>query len=102
MSDPQHTNEAKGDTTTLGGLLSGAFKTPGVKNIEAAYTRAGASSNHTPGAASRLGSQDQVGASEHAGRGSTKASEGTSDPRQEPSFIGKAFNNMLNGTGNTK
>ncbi|PBP22627.1 hypothetical protein BUE80_DR006633 [Diplocarpon rosae] len=95
MSDPPHTTEAKGDTTTLGSLLSGPFRTPGVKNIEAAYTRAGAASNHTPGAASTLGSQEQ-------GVGSSKVSEGSSDQRQEPSIIGKAVNNMLNGTGKTK
>ena len=41
----------------LGDLLAG--KTPAVKNMEAAWTRAGAGNNHTPGHASKLGSQDQ-------------------------------------------
>merc|ERR1712225_181117 len=70
----------------LSNLVSG--KTPAVKNIEAAYSRAGATNNHTPGAASQLGSQDQKsGASEHQGVGSAKFEEGISDQRQEPSII---------------
>ncbi|KAF8863418.1 hypothetical protein BDZ45DRAFT_670370 [Acephala macrosclerotiorum] len=63
------------------GLLSG--KTPGVRNIEAAYSRAGASNHHTPGSATKLGSQDQVGASEAQGVGSQKFADGFSDQRQE-------------------
>ncbi|KAI6708180.1 hypothetical protein B2J93_9012 [Marssonina coronariae] len=101
MSDATRATPAKDDTTTLGGLLAAGFTTPGVKNIEAAYSRAGAANHHTPGAAS-LGSQDQEGASENQGFGSRKFSEGISDQRQEPSLIGKAFNNMINGTGKTK
>lgn len=48
---------AIGDHGTLGGLISG--KTWGVQNIEAAYSRAGGATNHTPGYASKLGSQEQ-------------------------------------------
>merc|ERR1711939_377334 len=55
------------------------------------------------GAASQLGSQDQKsGASEHQGVGSAKFKEGISDQRQEPSIIGKMFNNVMNGTDSTK
>merc|ERR1712225_95737 len=60
-------------------------------------------SGKTPGAASQLGSQDQKsGASEHQGVGSAKFKEGISDQRQEPSIIGKMFNNVMNGTDSTK
>jgi hypothetical protein len=38
--------------------------------MEAAWSRAGASAHHTPGAATKLGSQDQIGASEQSGSGS--------------------------------
>ncbi len=83
MSDATQTTDQKGDTSTLGDLLSGNFKTQGVKNIEKAYSRAGASNNHTPGSASKLGSQNQVGASENQGIGSKKFTDGISDQRQE-------------------
>lgn len=71
----------KGDRGTFADLLSG--KTPGVKNIEAAYSRAGASAHHTPGHASKLGSQEQLGTNEAQGVGSEKFSKGFSDQRQE-------------------
>lgn len=89
------------DKVTLGDLVS-SVKTPGVSNIEKAYSRAGASNHHTPGSASKLGSQDQNGASEAQGVGSAKFADGISDQRQEPSSIGKVFNNMINGTNKTK
>ncbi|KAH7364420.1 hypothetical protein BKA65DRAFT_546301 [Rhexocercosporidium sp. MPI-PUGE-AT-0058] len=90
-----------GEKSFLSDLVSG--KTPGVKNIEAAYSRAGASNHHTPGAATRLGSQDQTpGAQSHQGVGSEKFREGISEQRQEPSIIGKMFNNIMNGTDRTK
>jgi hypothetical protein len=79
---PAHTTELKGDKTTLGSFFSN-ISTPGVKNIEAAYSRAGASNHHTPGSASKLGSQDQQGASEHQGVGSDKFRDGISDQRAE-------------------
>lgn len=72
------------------GILSGILptKTWGVQNIEKAYSRAGASNHHTPGSASRLGSQDQDGAVEqHQGVGSAKFAEGISDQRSEVGFI---------------
>jgi hypothetical protein len=66
----------------LGNLLAG--KTPGVGNIEAAYSRGGATNNHMPGHASKLGSQDQqVGSQDHQGVGSAKFVDGISDQRQE-------------------
>lgn len=59
-------------------------KTWGVQNIEKAYSRAGASNNHTPGSASKLGSQDQAGnVQQHQGVGSAKFAEGISDQRHE-------------------
>lgn len=62
-------------------LLAG--KTPGVSNIEAAYSRAGATNNQTPGHASKLGSQNQQGGSAHQGVGSKKFADNVSDQRQE-------------------
>lgn len=79
--ETDHPKHPTGDTSILGGLLS--FKTPGVKNIEAAYSRAGATSNHTPGAGRTMGSQSQQGASEHQGVGSTEFYESISDQRPE-------------------
>ncbi|TVY86782.1 hypothetical protein LAWI1_G003290 [Lachnellula willkommii] len=90
----------KKPTSTIGDLLSG--KTPGVKNIEAAYSRAGASNHHTPGSASKLGSQEQAGASAQQGVGSKKFKDEISDQRQEPSVVGKMFNNLMNGTDSGK
>jgi hypothetical protein len=82
MSDqPDPTTQPKGEKGFLGDLLSG--KTPAVRNIEKAYSRAGASNHHTPGAATKLGSQDQTGTSEHQGVGSSKFAEGISDQRSE-------------------
>merc|ERR1711939_901622 len=124
MSNSANSADQTGEKSFLSNLVSG--KTPAVKNIEAAYSRAGATNNHTPGAASQLGSQDQKsGASEHQGVGSAKFKEGISDQRQEvrasfsadvcflmrisvadgmlqPSIIGKMFNNVMNGTDSTK
>ena len=48
---------SKGDKGTFGETITNL--TPGVKNIQAAYVRAGATHNHTPGHASTLGSQEQ-------------------------------------------
>merc|ERR1711964_224392 len=68
MSNSANSADQTGEKSFLSNLVSG--KTPAVKNIEAAYSRAGATNNHTPGAASQLGSQDQKsGASEHQGVG---------------------------------
>ncbi|KAL5320726.1 hypothetical protein ACEPPN_011536 [Leptodophora sp. 'Broadleaf-Isolate-01'] len=101
MSNSANSADQTAEKSFLSDLVSG--KTPGVKNIEAAYSRAGASNNHTPGAASQLGSQEQKsGASDHQGVGSAKFKEGICDQRQEPSVIGKIFNNIVNGTDSTK
>ena len=81
MSSSDSNHKEQGDSSILGSLLSG--KTPAVANIEAAYSRAGATNNHTPGSASKLGSQGQKGAGEHQGVGSAKFSEKISDQRQE-------------------
>ncbi|TVY25004.1 hypothetical protein LHYA1_G005146, partial [Lachnellula hyalina] len=101
----QPTTMSSQDKTTssnLGDLISGT--TPGVKSIEAAYSRAGASVHHTPGSASKLGSQEQAdaSASAHQGVGSAKFKDSISDQRQEPSVVGKMVNNLMNGTGSTK
>jgi hypothetical protein len=71
----------KGDKSILGNLLTG--KTPAVKGIEAAYTRAGATNHHTPGYASKLGSQNQVGGCSHQGVGSASFADNLSDQRRE-------------------
>ena len=82
MSNSANPADQTGEKSFLSNLVSG--KTPGVRNIEAAYSRAGASNNHTPGVASQLGSQDQKsGATEHQGVGSDKFRERISDQRQE-------------------
>ncbi|KAF7893097.1 uncharacterized protein EAF02_000635 [Botrytis sinoallii] len=100
-SNSDSSNDMK-STSALSDLLP-SFKTPGVQNIEAAYSRAGASNNHTPGYASTLGSQSQKPGSEMAqGVGSEKFSEGISDQRVEPSAVGKLFNNLINGTDKSK
>lgn len=77
----------KGDKGTFADLLSG--KTPGVRNIEKAYSRAGANNHHTPGYASKLGSQEQPGANEegHQGVGSARFAERFSDQRVEVRFV---------------
>jgi len=102
MSDSSSPAEEqkKGGTGLLSDLLSG--RTQGVKNIEAAYSRAGATNHHTPGYASKLGSQDQTGGSEARGVGSKHFADNISDQRAEPSAVGKMFNNIINGTDNTK
>ena len=46
-----------------------AGKTPAVRNIEKAYSRAGASDNSTAGSASRLGSQSQESSEGYSGQG---------------------------------
>ncbi len=71
---PDHTKYSKGDKTTLGDMFTDL--TPGVKNIQAAYSRAGLTNHHTPGAASKLGSQEQHGRNEtpYRGPGGDKAS----------------------------
>ncbi|KAF7958941.1 hypothetical protein EAE96_002467 [Botrytis aclada] len=101
-----NTNSASNDdmktTSAISNLLP-SFKTPGVQNIEAAYSRAGASNNHTPGYASTLGSQSQKPGSEmEQGVGSEKFREGISDQRVESSAVGKLFNNLINGTDKSK
>ncbi|KAF5878195.1 uncharacterized protein Bfra_000360 [Botrytis fragariae] len=97
-----NSNDDMKSTSALSDLLP-SFKTPGVQNIESAYSRAGASNNHTPGYASTLGSQSQKPGSEmEQGVGSEKFGEGISDQRVEPSAVGKLFNNLINGTDKSK
>jgi hypothetical protein len=82
MTTSQNLKEDKEEKGFLGGILP--TKTWGVENIEKAYSRAGASNHHTPGSASRLGSQDQGGdVHEHQGVGSAKFAEGISNQRSE-------------------
>ncbi|TVY49321.1 hypothetical protein LOCC1_G000694 [Lachnellula occidentalis] len=89
-------------SSNLGDLVSGI--TPGVKNIEAAYSRAGASSKKTPGAGAKMGSQEQAGANAHQGleSGSSKYTSSIGNQRVEPSVVGKMFNNLMNGAGSSK
>jgi hypothetical protein len=72
MSSTTGNEYAKGDKGTFGETITSL--TPGIKNIQAAYTRAGASHDHTPGYAGTLGSQEQRGRNEIA-----KAMAGDSD-----------------------
>ena len=50
--------DQKASESTLGHLISG--KTQGVRNLETAYSGAGATNYHTPGVATKLGTQDQM------------------------------------------
>jgi len=110
MSDNNHQIHGTSDGSKPSSPPRGLFasianiKTPGVKNIEAAYSRAGGANNHLPGSATKLGSQDQKGnTAEEQGVGSQKFTDGFSDQRrEEPSVVGKMFNNMINGTDKTK
>ncbi|TEY73336.1 hypothetical protein BOTCAL_0079g00010 [Botryotinia calthae] len=107
MTDPNSssTNDVKSTSTSTSSISDflPSFKTPGVQNIESAYSRAGAGNNHTPGYASTLGSQSQKPGSEGVqGVGSEKFREGISDQRGEPSALGKVFNNLINGTDQSK
>lgn len=52
-----HAENNHGDTNSLGDMLTG--KTNGIRNIEAAFDRAGATKHHVPGHAGSLGSDDQ-------------------------------------------
>jgi hypothetical protein len=84
MSAPGNSNENKSNGGTFGEMISN-LKTPAVKNMEAAWSRAGASNHHTPAIATKLGSQDQLSASGSAGVGSKKFSDSIGDQRQEVS-----------------
>jgi len=94
MSDHPAEREHKGDKGSLGDKISGT--TFGVQNIEAAYSRAGSSAHHTPGAASKLGSQNQQGVNE--GNGVSNPKNGADGRPQEPSMIGSMVSNLLNGS----
>ncbi|PQE20849.1 hypothetical protein CJF30_00002161 [Rutstroemia sp. NJR-2017a BBW] len=83
MSDHPADSEHKGDKGSLGDRISGS--TIGVQNIEAAYSRAGASAHHTPGAASKLGTQNQQGVNE--GKGVSNPKNGADGRPQEVSSI---------------
>ena len=56
---PGYTRYNKANKSNLGGIITDL--TPGVKNIEAAYGRAGATKHCTLGLASKLGSQEHGG-----------------------------------------
>jgi hypothetical protein len=83
MSAHPADTEHKGDKGSLGDRISGT--TFGVQNIEAAYSRAGASAHHTPGAASKLGSQNQQGVNE--GKGVSNPKTGADGRPQEVSSL---------------
>lgn len=67
-------------TSVLGNLLAG--KTPAVSSIEAAYSRAGATNTHTPGVATALGQQGQLG-DEAKGVGSKHFTDNFANQREE-------------------
>ncbi|ATZ46353.1 hypothetical protein BCIN_01g09640 [Botrytis cinerea B05.10] len=101
-SSPDDVKNTSTSASTISDFLP-SLKTPGVQNIESAYSRAGAGNHHTPGYASTLGSQSQKPGSEGVqGVGSEKFKEGISDQRVEPSVVGKVFNNLINGTDQSK
>lgn len=84
---PEMTSSQPGQQASesfLGSLLSG--KTPAVKNMEAAWTRAGAGNNHTPGSASKLGSQEQP-ENKSSGVGGKDFKDNISDQRVEVGFL---------------
>jgi len=101
--------------TNNSALLNLIPSTAGVKGIEAAYNRAGATSSHTPGGHgaegvgngddAKMGSQTHRTVTELHGDGNggmkTIGSHG-SEERNEPSFIGHFFNKLLNGSGDAK
>jgi len=93
---PDHTKYQKGDKGTFGDIITNL--TPGVKNIQAAYSRAGATNHHTPGAASKLGSQEQFGRNEIQYAREGKAS----GDGKEPSAIGQFAKNKLGKPDETK
>jgi len=99
MSDPNSNStasSAEGEKDTSGG-----FKLGSVQGIEAAFSRAGATNNHTPGYASKLGSQDQPTGDEHQGVGSSKFANGISDQRAEvtsPNHIFRILTDSSYGT----
>ncbi|KAF4633736.1 hypothetical protein G7Y89_g4376 [Cudoniella acicularis] len=100
-SESDNLNRDQGGNSIFSGISPARIS--GVKNIEAAYSRAGASNHHTPGSASKLRPQDQQGAvEEQQGVGSEKFADNISDGRYEPTVVGKLFNNMISGTSNTK
>lgn len=80
-SQPNQATDNNTEKGFLANLLSG--KTPAVRNIEKAYSRAGASNHHTPGVATKLGSQEQPSATESQGLGSAKFADRYSDQRVE-------------------
>ena len=85
ITTSQNLHDGKEEKSMLSGITDMLpTKTWGVQNIEKAYSRAGASNHHTPGSASKLGSQDQGGnVHEHQGVGSDKFAAGVSDQRSE-------------------
>jgi hypothetical protein len=84
MASSTEVPEQKNEHPETSNSWFSGIKTPGVANIEAAYSRAGATNHHTPGHASKLGSQDQTPGSEHhQGVGSEKFANGMSDQRTE-------------------
>ncbi|PQE19977.1 hypothetical protein CJF31_00006547 [Rutstroemia sp. NJR-2017a BVV2] len=83
MSGHPADTEHKGDKGSFGDRISGT--TIGVQNIEAAYARAGASAHHTPGAASKLGTQNQQGVNE--GKGVSNPKNGADGKPQEVSSM---------------
>jgi len=94
---PEHEVENKGIHNTFIGTLTDVAKTGGTKVVDEAFTKAGGSTHHTPGAASKLGSQEQDGANE--GHGLSGKAMRTADPNDEPSLIGKMANQLMNGSG---
>jgi hypothetical protein len=94
MSGHPADTEHKGDKGSLGDRISGT--TFGVQNIEAAYSRAGGSAHHTPGAATKLGSMNQQGVNE--GKGVSNPKNGADGkPQEVSSILPSPFNGILPG-----
>ncbi|KAI9755436.1 MAG: hypothetical protein M4579_004293 [Chaenotheca gracillima] len=80
------------------------FKTTGVSNIEAAYTRGGGGANHLPGSAShRVDAENGRGNTEtHQGLSSEVFRDRFEDQKPEPGMVAKAWHQMTSGTDRGK
>ncbi|KAI9670386.1 MAG: hypothetical protein M1817_004429 [Caeruleum heppii] len=87
--------------------LASVFRTPGVKNIENAFSRGGGTKTHTPAIATKRGDSEHVtgGAAnqdQKQGIDSTSFQNKFGDQKPKPGLMGKAYNTFVYGSENGK
>lgn len=88
------------DALSIKNIAATLLRTPGVRNVEGAYSRGGGAPSHMPGAGTKTGSEDQIEprSTQMQGVGSEKFQATIGDQKPEKPVLQQAAHQMLDHT----